>query len=191
MVKDMDDSYFNENINKCFDSWNRKYGNNIRIDEDDTDKNNISVIAKEVKKDLNAIEQDDDKVINSLVSFLYKNNSSRKKKLLWYIYGKELYENIKHNLDDSCVCWNCGKRTFEKLNSNHFCSECSSKLKYKTIKCIDCGKKFKVSKFSTKTCRCEECQKLETKKQVRENVRIYRKNMRNNSLFANDIQKIQ
>lgn len=167
LLKDKSDFYYNEEINKCFDKWNKKYGNNIKIDEDDdTNKNNINVVASQVKEDLNKIEPDDDKVINSLISFLYKKPSTRKKKLLWYIYGEQLYNNLLKNVDHKNICHQCGKRTDEELVRGK-CSECIKKeIKVlngnKKITCIDCGKDFEVPSTS-RAIRCNECREKKKK----------------------------
>lgn len=168
LLKDRKDNYSNEEINKIFDRWNKKYGNNVNLNEDDdTNKNNLVQVAQEVKRDLNKIESDDDKVLNSLVNMLYKKPSTRKKKLLWYIYGDKLYENINENLknDNRNICRCCGRRVEEDL-INSKCKKCRDKeireKGYKTIKCIDCGRTIKI-KPSSRTCRCDKCKELERK----------------------------
>ena len=173
MIKDKNDCYFNEDLNCIFDKWNKKYGNNVTFDEDDKNKSNLNIIAEEVKNDLHKIEQDDDKIINSLVSFLYKKPSTRKKKLLWYIYGENIYNNIKNNLGENPenICHKCGKRTNEKLYSCK-CFECRrdevKKLSgFKLIKCADCGKEITIPAKSRKI-RCEECSNEERKRIERE-----------------------
>lgn len=179
LLKDKNDTYYNEEVNAMFDRWNKKYGNNVNLNEDDdTNKNNLVQVAAEVKKDLNAIESDDDKVINSLVSFLYKNKSTRKKKLLWYIYGEQLYNNLVENLKDEnrVVCRCCGRRVNEEL-INGKCKKCRDKeIKengYKTIKCIDCGKDVKVKPRDTRTCRCESCQIIKIKGDTNKRVKKF------------------
>ena len=161
LLKDKNDFYYNEQINKRFDSLNKKYGNNINIDEDDTNKNNIKIIAKQVRDELEKIEPDRDKVINSLVSFLYKKKSERKKKLLWYVYGEELYHNLCNNVDNSLICSKCGRRTNYDLirGKCHECIEKELKSGKKEIQCIDCGKTLYVNINNRRTCRCPECQK--------------------------------
>lgn len=166
LLKDRKDYYSNEIVNKVFDRWNKKYGNNVNLNEDDdTNKNNLVQVAQDVKRDLNKVESDDDKVLNTLVTMLYKKPSTRKKKLLWYIYGDKLYENISENLkdDNRNICRCCGRRVEEDL-INGKCKKCRDKeIKekgYKTIKCIDCGKSVKVKPRDTRTCRCEKCFKI-------------------------------
>lgn len=164
LIKNKDDSYFNEDINNMFDRWNKKYGNNVSFNEDDdTNKNNLAVVAQEVKRDLNNIEPDDDKVINSLVSFLYKSQSTRKKKLLWYVYGEQLYRNLSENVKElnSNICHQCGKRSNEELIRDK-CFKCRqeeiSKTGMKLIKCKDCEKDVLIEARS-RVDRCECCRK--------------------------------
>ena len=162
-LKDKLDVYENEELNQCFNRWNRKYGNNLNIDESNTDKNNIVAISNQVKEDLHRIEADDNKILNSLVCFLYKRPSERKKKLFWYMYGKDLYENLKTNLIDIPFCYKCGKRTDESMvhNKCFSCRQKETKEKgFKLIKCIDCGKEIKISPRS-RTVRCDDCKLAE------------------------------
>ena len=162
-LKDKLDVYENEELNQCFNRWNRKYGNNLNIDESNTDKNNIVAISNQVKEDLHRIEADDNKILNSLVCFLYKRPSERKKKLFWYMYGKDLYENLKTNLIDIPFCYKCGKRTDESMvhNKCFSCRQKETKEKgFKLIKCIDCGKEIKISPRS-RAVRCDDCKLAE------------------------------
>ena len=182
MLKNKQDIYFNEQVNSIFDSWNKKYGNNIVFDEDDKNKSNLNVIASEVKKDLHEIEQDDDKILNSLITFLYKKPSTRKKKLLWYVYGENIYNNLVENMkdDNTHVCHQCGKRTDENLVIGK-CFDCrKTEMKEldgkRLIKCVDCGKEVVVSARSRAT-RCEECAKIEKRRYDREKKRRKRENV--------------
>lgn len=173
LLKDKNDTYYNEEVNKIFDRWNKKYGNMVLFDSDNTEKNNLNIISNEVKIDMYQIEEDDDKILNSLVAFLYKSQSTRKKKLLWYMYGKELYQNLLANLkdDNRVICSQCGKRTDEKLIRDK-CFDCrKDEIKalngQKLIKCADCGKEIIVPARSRAT-RCEDCAKLERQRIERE-----------------------
>jgi hypothetical protein len=180
-LKDKQDNYSNAEINSMFDRWNKKYGNNVNLNEDDdTNKNNLYIVAQEVKKDLNAIEPDDDKVINSLVSFLYKNQSTRKKKLLWYIYGEQLYNNLVENVKDleQNICHQCGKRVNESLIRGK-CFKCrQEEIKKlggkKLIKCIDCGDDIIVDAKSRVT-RCDYCKNKKQLEWQRESMAKSRK----------------
>ena len=167
LLKDKKDTYYNEQINKIFDISNKKYGNNVSFSkDDDTNKNNLYAIAIQVKDDLHAIESDDNKIINSLVTFLYKTPSTRKKKLLWYIYGEQLYSNLVDNVEEKNICRQCGCRTDETLIRGK-CFKCrQEEIKKlggkKLVKCVDCGRDIIVDSRS-RVCRCEECQNVKNK----------------------------
>lgn len=167
LLRNKEDKYYNEDINKIFDRWNKKYGNNLVIDEDDLDKNNIIALANQVKDDLRKIEKDENNILNSLVVFLYKKPSSRKKKLLWYVFGEELFNNLNNNINkEETVCSKCGKRSDEKLISGK-CFNCrQAEIKstgFKMIKCIDCGKELLI-KSRSRAIRCDECAAAERKR---------------------------
>ena len=148
--------YSNDEINKCFDLWNKKYGNNIHFDEnDDTDRNNLGEVAKEVMNDLIAIESDPDKVLDSLVLFLYSTPSTRKKKLLWYVFGDRLFSRLQNNLDNKSYCKRCGRRTEELING--WCVPCTMSKGVKPVQCKNCGKEIYVPTTNNKTCYCEDC----------------------------------
>lgn len=175
LLKDKEDTYSNDEVNAMFDRWNKKYGNNVNLNEDDdTNKNNLVQVANEVKRDLNSIELDDDKVINSLVRFLYKNKSTRKKKLLWYVYGEQLYHNILNNMIDEerTICRCCGRRVKEVLIRGKCFSCRQEEIKqrngHKLIKCVDCGKEFEIGSRS-RVCRCDACQLVERQRINAEN----------------------
>jgi len=181
LLKDgKDNKFHSDEINIVFDRWNKKYGNNVNLNEDDdTNKNNLVAVANEVRKDLYSVESNDDNIINSLVSFLYKKPSTRKKKLLWYIYGEQLYNNIKSNIEDDTrnICHKCGSRVDEELVDGK-CKRCRNKEfeetnGMKTKKCKDCGKKMMLPK-SSRAVRCDECKEIKK----REKERIMKQNQR-------------
>ena len=165
MLKNKNDSYFNKDINDIYDKYNKIYGNNLNIDDYNTNKNNIQEICNELKNDLHKIEPNDDNIINSLIKHLYSKNTTRKKKILWVLYGKEIYENLKENLDDNTeVCMCCGRRVEKGKLVNHKCDKCrKEEIKKlggkKKIKCIDCGKEFEVN-ASSRAIRCGKCKEI-------------------------------
>lgn len=164
LLKDMDGEYSNKDINDFYNRVNQKYGNNINIDKDNTNKNNIGAISNNIKSKLLEIEPDEDKIIQSLVKHLYGKNSTRKKKLLWYMYGEILVDNLKNNIDENTeVCMKCGKRVIKGDLVRCKCLQCrNDEIKKlggkKIIKCIDCGIEFEVESNANRKKRCNVCQ---------------------------------
>jgi len=162
-LRDKECLYSNDNINDIYDRENKIYGHNLKLDVDDTNKNNFIIVAEKIKEKLFAIEPDEYKVIQSLVKHLYDNSSTRKKKLLWYLFGEELLNNIKNNIDENKInCMQCGARVVREDLIRYKCKKCREKeIKHlggkKIIKCADCGKEFEVESKNTKTIRCKCC----------------------------------
>lgn len=158
-----DNGYFNIELNGMFDVWNKKYRYTLNFDGDDRKKNNIKYIASQVREDLESIEPDINNILNSLVVYLYKEKTQRIKKLLWYLYGEELYNILKENIGEgNTVCEYCGKRTKEKgvLNSVgevmcHTCRAERTNNRTFTFYCEDCGKEIQAT--SRKQECCDEC----------------------------------
>ena len=171
-----EEHYINEEINREFIKWTRQYGYTITIDDDNTCKNNYSVIAREVKKDLNRLEKDQDKIIDSLVEFMYAKPNTHRKKLLWITYGKQLYQNLVNNMGENYppFCWKCGKRSNDKVIDG-LCSDCRNGTITKV--CVDCGASFTV-KVNNKNCiRCPDCQLKHTRRLTKLRVKKHRKKM--------------
>lgn len=182
LLKNKKDFGQNNELNKVFNKYNRHYGFNLRVDNKDKRNNNINAICSQVRKDLENIEPDEDKIICSLVHLLYEKPSARKKKLFWLMYGEQLYNNIKDNLKDAeKYCKQCGKRTSEKLIRGK-CFDCRQKEFTKNngkklIKCIDCGKEMLVD-LKSRTKRCDDCKKIKQLEWDKE----YQKNKRNKNI---------
>ncbi len=105
-------------------------------------------IANEVRYELSQFGYNEQEITDILVKFLYYVKPSKHKSVLWFCYGKYIFENIK----------------------KHF------KQSTKTVQCIDCGEWFEVSIKDTRTCRCENCyyehrrkNKTETMRKLRDN----------------------
>ena len=169
-------NYSNDEVNKVFDLWNKKYGNNIHFDEnDDTNRNNLGEVSKEVLKDLSSVESDLDKVLDSLVKFLYEKPSTRKKKLLWYVFGDRLFNRLQNRLDkDTSYCTKCGRRSNDLING--WCKPCTMSDGVKPVNCKTCNKEFYVPISNTKTKYCDDCKKEYKKQQAKMRVKRYRNN---------------
>jgi hypothetical protein len=68
-------------------------------------------IANEIRYELSQFGYNESEIVDILVKFLYYVKPSKHKSVLWFCYGKQIFENIKKNV----------------------------KPKGKTIQCIDCG----------------------------------------------------
>lgn len=146
------------NVDKTFFAWNKKYGNVVIFDEDYLEKNNLGEIKRQVLEDLRSVCNDDKAILNSLVHALYSKPSSRKKKLFWYIFGEELYNNVQQNCPAGEVCKKCGNRV-DALNKDGLCEYCySPRNGYKHIRCEDCGDIVKIKSKNSTTTKCGFCQ---------------------------------
>lgn len=161
--------YTNENIDRRFDYYNRTYGYNIRYDEDDKSKNNISYLLQDMRNDLLRIEPDESKIITSLVIHMYKKNTQQKKNLLWLLYGDIMCENIETNCKgENNICLKCGRRVEYKL-IGHKCRACRNEENrngFKKIVCADCGTEFTIPN-SSRMIRCDDCRTKRRQEQYR------------------------
>ncbi len=177
LLKD-DNDYSNDKLNERFQKWNKKYGLNLKIDDKNALLNNKNIIAESIKEDLRKEESDEDKIITSLVKYYYGRPSQRKKKLLWYVYGEQLYENLVNNIGERTICHQCGAVVNEKLVRGK-CVKCRTKevneRGYKLIQCIDCGVDVILPRNNKRTCRCEECQKKINQEKWNENNKKWNK----------------
>lgn len=94
-------------------------------------------------------------------------------------YKELAYTYLNHKSGGYKRCVACGKWFKKKkgLPNQQYCKECSQKEEvndYKCIKCVDCGADVVVSKFDTKTCRCEECQQKALKESWKNASQRYR-----------------
>lgn len=86
-------------------------------------------IAKEIRFELSQFGYSESEIADILVKFLYYVKPSKHKSVLWFCYGKYIFENIERHI----------------------------KPKTKTIQCVDCGDWFEVSVFDSATKRCSCC----------------------------------
>ena len=123
-------------------------------------------IANEVKTELSKFGYTDSEIVDILVKFLYYVKPSQHKSVLWFCYGKYIFENIEKYLKSKTKeiqCIDCGE-WFEvdiKASKSCRCIDCQKKADYTPIKikniiCIDCGKKITVDS-SSRVIRCENC----------------------------------
>ena len=149
-------------------------------------------VSNEIREELSKFGYNEIEICDILVKYLYGIKKSKHKEVLWFCYGKYIYDNLKRNVKKptkTIQCKDCGE-WFEinnMANRTYRCIECQKKLKYnnknknrrsetntKVVICIDCGKQFYVSNKDTKSCRCIKCKK------------IYKKHIKN--LYRNSIK---
>lgn len=72
-------------------------------------------------------------------------------------------------------CSKCGKLIKQSKKYGELCKGCQCGVSETKLKwCVDCGNEFLVSAMNTKTCRCDECQKIKDKEDTRNRVQKYR-----------------
>lgn len=86
-------------------------------------------IANEIRFELSQFGYSESEIVDILVKFLYYVKPSKHKSVLWFCYGKQIFENIERNI----------------------------KSKTKIIQCVDCGKWIEINTKDNETCRCDEC----------------------------------
>ncbi len=92
------------------------------------------------------------------------------------------YEYLNYIGQNFIRCAECGILTRGNKNgTKRYCTSCGSwnPMKEKEITCIDCGKSVKIKSFNNKSCRCDECQMIESRKLTAERMRKYRENKKN------------
>ena len=103
-------------------------------------------IANEIRTELSQFGYSESEIVDILVKFLYYVKPSKHKSVLWFCYGKQIFENITNNI----------------------------KSKNKIIQCVDCGEWIEVSLKDTKTCRCSNCSKEHKRELTRLRVQKHR-----------------
>lgn len=141
---------------------------------DDGDRNgNHAYMSKIIRATFKKFQYDEQDMVDMLVAYAYS-GESKKKEMLWGVFGHVLYENLKHNIDPTeNVCKECGKRFIPTSGNNTtYCYECRNKSANHTRRfCIDCGQSFYCYRGSTQQRRCSECQKIYRRKVIAENNR--------------------
>ena len=124
----------------------RKFGK-VEIDEKRNPYN--SYVFKNMKKELLSLGYDEDYIIDTLVTSLYKdkiednntleekniyNKNTSRKDALWYMFGETILKNIKSNVKPSEQitvkhCERCGKIIGKEGNNTKYCSKCKIEIR--------------------------------------------------------------
>ena len=141
---------------------------------------NYFAVFDNVKAEMRKMPYDDNVILDSLIIYLFDTRKNSKKRAFWMIYGDEVYDNLKNNIDSkSTICPTCGNRFIKTRSDQKYCCvECRRKLKTKNIICIDCGKEITTTRLATTKVRCDEC----AKKRRRELARINYQKRKNSSI---------
>lgn len=130
---------------------------------DDSKMNNYLAVFDDAKNKLFDLPYDKNAIIDNIIIDLFYNRRTALKKTFWFLFGDEVYENIKKNIGNNFIqCEKCHKRFYKCSPNEKYCDKCKGykKIKTKVITCCDCGKGFVVDSQSRKI-RCEECHKKE------------------------------
>lgn len=90
------------------------YGNDPHVNEDDLYK--YKCIAQDIVEYSN---ESIDKIVNSLLAYLYTVKKSSNKKMLWACFGNNICANLRNNVSNK-VCPICGRR-FKPMVHNQVC----------------------------------------------------------------------
>lgn len=96
---------------------------------DDEKDNNIAFVYQEVKRELMEMPLELHQIIDVLVEYLYLNKDSSYKTTLWEVFGYEIIQNLKQNIDKPLedgwvMCEKCGIRVKRTNNRTKFCLGC-------------------------------------------------------------------
>lgn len=144
------------------------------------------------------IEQhNNSKTKNKKLLFVSEDSNDKVVLKLKEVDFKELayaYMFWKNNGEGFTKCQRCGKTIKQsKTKPRKYCEECAErvnneqsiaryeKVKYKTIRCIDCGNEFIVDSMASESCRCEDCNLIYQRKRNTEKNKRYRERKKNQS----------
>lgn len=108
-----------------------------------------------------------EEIVDMLVTYLYKDNPSRYKNLLWTVYGDTVLKNLQTNIKKRVKDEKKKRNTYGKIKS----STKQTIISTKDIVCEDCGEWFTVSFNDRRSCRCEKCKKERLRNQRKEYMR--------------------
>jgi len=129
---------------KCSDMVHGELWNNLQLRHDLFYKK----ADEDIRNELSKFGYTESEVADILVKFLYYVKPSSHKSVLWFCYGKYIFENLQ----------------------KHF------RIGTKFVECVDCGEWIEVNTKDNETCRCSECKKKHIKLLRKEqNKRAYEK----------------
>ncbi|MBC5688194.1 hypothetical protein H8S37_04500 [Mediterraneibacter sp. NSJ-55] len=115
-------------VSDLYAQVSKEYSFQVNMKDEFVD--NLRYLACKIRYQFNDLGYADETITDMLVQKIYGGNS-RRKQLLWFLYGYYIVRNLEKNLDIK---------------------------KTKIIQCIDCDEWFEVDIYSH-ACRCKNCQK--------------------------------
>lgn len=134
-----------ENFIEKYNELNNTY--HFKVSMKDEFQNNLRYLACEIREEFSKFGYTDEEITDMLVKHLYEKKNRKMKELLWFCYGKNIVDNLKHN-----------------------CTIHKTKL----IQCVDCGEWIEIDSNNVKTCRCNKCEKTHVRELRRLQTRRYR-----------------
>ena len=137
---------------------------------DDSKMNNYLAVFDDAKSKLFSLPYSKNVIIDNIIIDLFHNRRTALKKTFWFLFGDEVYNNIKRNIGSNFVqCERCHKRFYKHSSNEKYCDMCKGyqKIKTKTLICCDCGKEFVVDARVSNKVRCDECQRIKDKERKR------------------------
>lgn len=144
---------------------------------DDKKLSNYIAVFDDAKQRILNLPYDNSIIIDNIIYDLFGMRHTPLKRAFWYLFGDEVYENIKKNLANGLeYCPRCHKRFYKTHKSQKYCTKCQGyvKQKTKTIICCDCGSEFEVDARNMKKIRCDNCQNTKRREMTKERVKRYR-----------------
>ena len=133
---------------------------NFKHTSDEKMSNYLSVFDN-AKQQLFEMPYDKTQIIDNIIIDLFANRRTSSKKAFWVLFGDDVYNNIKNNIDDNFIqCQKCKKRFYKRNHNEKYCDNCKGyqKIKFRTLICCDCGKEIKLSGKVRNKKRCDDCQ---------------------------------
>lgn len=90
-------------------------------------RNRYPLILANIEAQMETVCQDRDIVVDVLVKYLFHTKKSKKKAVLWDIYGDTILKNIKENIGKTVSCVDCGRRFTPSAYNQVRCPECQQR----------------------------------------------------------------
>lgn len=120
-------------VSRLYDSLNRTYRYMTNMKDGYAD--NLHYIACKIREEFGRFGYSEETIADMLVEYLY-GGEKRYKQLLWFCYGRQIVNHLKHNIRQQ---------------------------KTKFIQCVDCGEWLEIDAANKRTCRCDNCRQIHRK----------------------------